>query len=171
MFNTSVWSSHMLSLGADSPGAAFGEIILVPIGHVYRSQGNTSKREGSQWVASWDNWSSVLWGTRKTIQNIRIYSNWRLRKGFIQQFRGWGTASPMLLQVKNLPAVQEMQVQPLGWEDPWRRKWQPTPVFSTWRIPWPEEPGRLQSKGLQRIKHDWVHRHGWGLVLGLVTLQ
>lgn len=40
----------MSSLGADSPGAAFGKIILVPIVHVYRSQGNTSKREGTQWV-------------------------------------------------------------------------------------------------------------------------
>ena len=38
----------MSSLGADSPGAAFGKIILVPIVHVYRSQGNTSKREGTQ---------------------------------------------------------------------------------------------------------------------------
>ena len=31
--------------------------------------------------------------------------------------------------VKNLPAVQETQVQFLGWEDPWRRKWQPTPIL------------------------------------------
>ena len=31
--------------------------------------------------------------------------------------------------VRNLPAVQETQVQSLGWEDPWRRKLQPTPVF------------------------------------------
>lgn len=38
----------MSSLGADSPGAAFGKIILVRIVHVYMSQGNTSKREGSQ---------------------------------------------------------------------------------------------------------------------------
>jgi len=30
---------------------------------------------------------------------------------------------------KNLPAMQETWVQSLGWEDPWRRKWQPTPVF------------------------------------------
>ena len=29
--------------------------------------------------------------------------------------------------VKNPPAMQEMQVQPLGWESPWRRKWQPNP--------------------------------------------
>ena len=31
--------------------------------------------------------------------------------------------------VKNLTTTQEMQVQSLGWEDPWRRKWQPTAVF------------------------------------------
>ena len=31
--------------------------------------------------------------------------------------------------VKNLPEMQETWIQSLGWEDPWRRKWQPTPVF------------------------------------------
>ena len=35
---------------------------------------------------------------------------------------------------------------------PWRREWQPT---SAWRIPWTEEPGRLQSIGSQRVRHDW----------------
>ena len=39
----------------------------------------------------------------------------------------------------------EDKVQSLGWEDPWRKKWQPTPVFLAWRIPWTEEPGGLQS--------------------------
>ena len=33
------------------------------------------------------------------------------------------------LAVKNLPAMQETKVQPLGWEDPWRREWQPPLVF------------------------------------------
>ena len=37
---------------------------------------------------------------------------------------------------------------------PWRRKWHPTPVFLAWRIPWTEEPGRLQPIGLQRDGHD-----------------
>ena len=36
----------------------------------------------------------------------------------------------------------------------WRRAWQPTPVFSPGKIPWTEEPGRLQSIGLQRVRHD-----------------
>ena len=34
---------------------------------------------------------------------------------------------------------------------PWRRKWQPTPVFLPGESPWTEEPGRLQSVGLQRV--------------------
>ena len=37
---------------------------------------------------------------------------------------------------------------------PWRRAWEPTPVFLPGRIPRTEEPGRLQSVGLQRVKHD-----------------
>ena len=36
---------------------------------------------------------------------------------------------------------------------PWRRAWQPTPVFLPGECPWIEEPGRLQSMGLQRIRH------------------
>ena len=38
-------------------------------------------------------------------------------------------ASLAAQSVKNLPAVQETRVRFLGWEDPWRRKWQPTPVI------------------------------------------
>ena len=41
---------------------------------------------------------------------------------------------------------------------PWRRKWQPTPVFF-WEIPWTEESGRLQSMELQRVRHDWATKH------------
>ena len=38
----------------------------------------------------------------------------------------------------------------------WRRRWQPTPILLPGKIPWTEEPGRLQSMGLQRVGHDWV---------------
>ena len=38
-------------------------------------------------------------------------------------------ASPVAQMVKNLPAIQETRVQSLGWKIPWRRKWQPPPVF------------------------------------------
>ena len=37
---------------------------------------------------------------------------------------------------------------------PWKRKWQPTPVFLPGESPWTEEAGRLQSMGSQRVGHD-----------------
>ena len=47
-----------------------------------------------------------------------------------------------------------MRVRPLGWEDP-LEKGMPTPSSTlAWRIPWTEEPGRLQSMGSQRVGHD-----------------
>ena len=44
---------------------------------------------------------------------------------------------------------------PLVGKIPWRRAWQPTPVFLPGESPWTEEPGGLQSIGLQRVGHDW----------------
>ena len=59
------------------------------------------------------------------------------------------------LAVKSPPAVQEMWelwVRSLGWEDPWGRKWTPTPVF----LPEQEEPSGLQYMRLQRVRYDLV---------------
>ena len=53
-------------------------------------------------------------------------------------------------KVKNLPAMPETWVGKI----PWRRAWQPTPVFLPGEPPWTELPGRLQSMGSQRIGHD-----------------
>ena len=56
--------------------------------------------------------------------------------------------------VQNLPVMQETQVQALGWEDPLEKGMATHSGILTWRIPWTEEPGRLQSMGLQRVRHD-----------------
>ena len=40
---------------------------------------------------------------------------------------------------------------------PWRREWQPTPVFLPGESPWTEEPGGQQSRGSQRVRHYWAH--------------
>ena len=56
--------------------------------------------------------------------------------------------------VKNLPAVQETQVLSLGWEDPLEKGMAAHSSVLAWRIPWTEEPGGLQSMGLQRVGHD-----------------
>ena len=56
--------------------------------------------------------------------------------------------------VKSLPAMQETWVQFLGWEDPLEKEMATHSSIVVWEIPWIEEPGRLQSLGLQRVGHD-----------------
>ena len=59
----------------------------------------------------------------------------------------------MTQTVKNLPAMWE-RVGPLGWEDPLEKVKAAHSSILAWRIPWTEEPRRLQSMGLQRVRHD-----------------
>ena len=56
--------------------------------------------------------------------------------------------------VKNLPWIQEIWVQSLGQEDLLEKGIATHSSILTWRIPWTEEPGRLQSMGLQRVGHN-----------------
>ena len=55
---------------------------------------------------------------------------------------------------KNLPAMQETWIQYLGWEDPLEKELTAHSSILAWRIPWTEEPDRLQSMGLQTVGHD-----------------
>ena len=56
--------------------------------------------------------------------------------------------------VKNLPAKQETWIQSLGGEDPLVEEMAAHSSTLSWEIPWTEEPGGLQSTGLQRDRHD-----------------
>ena len=56
--------------------------------------------------------------------------------------------------VKNLPAMRETWVQPLGWEDPLEKGKATHSSVLAGKIPWTEDPGALQSMGLQRVGHD-----------------
>ena len=58
-------------------------------------------------------------------------------------------ASQVAQMFKNPPAMQEAGVQSLGWEDPLEKKMATHSNIFAWRIPWTEEPGRLQSMGSQ----------------------
>ena len=60
------------------------------------------------------------------------------------------------LDNKNLPAMQETRVWSLVWEDPLEKEMVTHSSVLAWRIQWTEEPGRLQSMRLQRVRHDWV---------------
>ena len=56
--------------------------------------------------------------------------------------------------VKNLPAMQETQVQSLGWEDTLEKGMATHSSILAWKIPWTEEPGGQQSMGSLGVRHD-----------------
>ena len=56
--------------------------------------------------------------------------------------------------VKSLPAMQETWVRSLGQEDPLEKEMAAQSSTLNWKIPWMEEPGRLQSMGSQRVQQD-----------------
>ena len=69
--------------------------------------------------------------------------------------------------------MQETGVQSLDWEDPLKKRMAPHSSILAWRILWTEEPGRLQSMGSQRVRHNWATKHkisqmkwhlGWDLI-------
>ena len=68
-------------------------------------------------------------------------------------------ASLMAQWANNLPAnqeTQEMCIRSLGWQDPLEKEMATHSSILPWRIPRTEEPGGLQSMGLQRVGQDWV---------------
>ena len=71
--------------------------------------------------------------------------------GYSHQY-SW--SSLVVQMVKNLPVMQETQVQFLGWENPLEKGMATHSSNLAWRIPWTEEPGRLQSMRLERVRHN-----------------
>ena len=60
----------------------------------------------------------------------------------------------MAQTVKHLSTMQETRVQSLGQQDPLEKEIETESSTIAWKIPWIEEPGRLQSMGSQRVGHD-----------------
>ena len=56
--------------------------------------------------------------------------------------------------VKNLPAIQEIEVQSLGWKEPLEKEIATHSSILAWEIPWTEKPGGLQTLGSQSVGHD-----------------
>ena len=69
------------------------------------------------------------------------------------------TVSLVAQTVKHLPAMQETPVRSLGWEDPLEKEMATHSSTLAWKIPWMEEPGRLQSMWSQRVRHTSERLH------------
>ena len=66
----------------------------------------------------------------------------------------FGSASLVAQRLKHLPGMRETRVQSLGREDPLQKEMATHSSTLAWKIPWTEEPGRLQSMGTQRVRHN-----------------
>ena len=60
----------------------------------------------------------------------------------------------MAQKLKNLPVMQETQVRSLNWDDPLGKEMVTHSSVLAWKILWTEEPGWLQSMGMQRVRHN-----------------
>ena len=67
--------------------------------------------------------------------------------------------TPLIQMAKCLPTVQETQVWSLDRDDPLEKEVATHSSTLAWKIPWTEEPGRLQSMGSQRVGHNWATSH------------
>ena len=68
----------------------------------------------------------------------------------------WRILSLVVQRLKRLPEMWETWVQSLDWEDSLEKAMAIHSSILAWRIPWREEPGRLQFMGSQRVGHDWA---------------
>ena len=114
-----------------------------------------------QWL-HWDYWFGVRISWRWSV--LLITSCWRYKVSCEYDadvkliLINW--TSLIAQMVKHLPVMQETQVWSLDWEDPLEKEEATHSSILAWKIPWTEDPGRLQSMQLQRVGHDWVtHTH------------
>ena len=105
------------------------------------------------WV--WVNSRSWRWtgrpGVLQFMGSQRVGHNWATELNWLDIRASLGAQT-----VKNLRAMRETWVWSLGREDPLEEEMATHPSILVWRIPWTEEPGRLESMGSQRVRHDLV---------------
>ena len=111
------------------------------------------KKKKRETVHYWWKMVQLLWKAAwQCLQKLKIrLPNKKLKIGLLLLW-----TSLVAQMVKRLSTMRETRVQSLGWEDPLEKEMATHSSTITWKIPWTEEPGRLQSMGSQRVGHDCV---------------
>ena len=94
----------------------------------------------------------------QTVASLKPQDEPQIRKcqTFEGNYSSETTASLIAPTVKRLPAVRETRIRFLGRESPLEKAMAIHSSTLAWKIPWTEEPDRLQSRGSQRVGHDWA---------------
>ena len=102
------------------------------------------------------NFCDIEWFALETDHSVifEIAPKYCISDSFVD-YEGYSISSSLVAQtVKHLPTLRETQVQSLGQEDLLEKEMAIHSSILAWKIPWMEEPGRLQSMGLRRVGHD-----------------
>ena len=119
--------------------------------------------------------SDLELGTQKYFQFCVYSPNWDSLMPHFNRKLSESWAYLVAQTVTNPPAKWETWVWSLSWEDPLEEGMAVHSSILAWRIPWTEEPGRLQSMGLQRVGHNWATKHiiylaAFGLSCGMESV-
>ena len=109
------------------------------------SRGHGEEQTPRQWDRCEPHRPSLKWGCPSSYPTLpsRIYGQFKYKM-----------ASLVAQMVKHLPTMRETRVRSLDWEDLLEKEMATHSSTLAWRIPRTEEPGRLQSMGSQRVRHD-----------------
>ena len=103
------------------------------------------------WIFS-PNHPVLLFSLSTTYKDHYLSVSWM----YLIPFPTSGRASLIAQTVKHPSAIQDTQLLSKGREDPLEKEMETHSSILTWRIPWTEKPGGLQSTGSQRARHDWA---------------
>ena len=112
-------------------------------------------------------WRAAIHGVAKSRTWLSDWTELKVYKWWFDIHTHGVRASLVAQTVKNLPAMRETQVWSLGLEDPLEKVMATHSSILPWKIQWTEDPGGLQSMGLQRAGHDWV-TNIWRVEMGKV---
>ena len=98
-------------------------------------------------------WFNQLLGIIELLDSSMFF--YLVFKTLMREFINMG-ASLVAQMVKHLPAMRQTWVQSLGREDPLEKEMATYSSTLAWKIPWMEEPGKLQPMGSQRVGYDWA---------------
>ena len=141
------------------------------------SRGSSQPRDWTQ-VSYTASRFFTVWATREALSMYKDIKESASKKGEISIHENFNTGEHIQKKLpgarinctasqvaqwqrSHLPmqTMQETMVRSLGPEDPLEKEMATCSSILAWRVAWTEEPGGLQSMGLQRVGHDWAHRH------------
>ena len=134
---TGIWLHMIVSIMWKGCMKLSLSLLMIHFRLSHHSKGSSVDQEEPWWLFS------LTWGSKNFLLTIH--------HGFLYFW-----ASLVAQRLKHLPGMLETQVRSLGWEDPLEKEMATHSSTLAWRIPWREEPGRLQFMGSQRVGHDWA---------------